>query len=213
MFGKQKTAMIVAEFMGTFILGSAVLGAVMSGFAPTTLVAATAGFTLALMVLAIGPTSGAHINPAITIGLWSVRKIETAQAIVYVAAQFLGAFAAWRFVEYVKGTPLSSIASQTFDFKIALAEAVGMFIFSFGVAVAVNKAYERVTLATAVGGALFVGVMVASLGSNAVLNPAVAVTVQSWSWTYALAPIVGSILGMNLYAGVFADAAKTKKRK
>ncbi len=212
MFGKQKTAMIVAEFMGTFILGSAVLGAVMSG-SLTAIVAATAGFTLALMVLAIGPTSGAHINPAITIGLWSIRKVETMQAVVYVAAQFLGAFAAWRFVEYVKGAPLSSIASQTFDFKVALAEAVGMFIFSFGVAVAVNKAYERVTLATAVGGALFVGVMVASLGSNAVLNPAVAVTVQSWSWTYALAPIVGSILGMNLYAGVFADAAKTKKRK
>lgn len=213
MFGKQKAAMIVAEFMGTFVLASAVLGAVMSGFAPTPIVAATAGFTLALMVLAIGPTSGAHINPAVTLGLWSIRKIETMQAVVYVCAQFLGGVAAWKFVEYVTDKPLASIATSPYDARVALAEIVGMIVFSFGIAAAVSRAYDKVTLATAVGGSLFVGLMIASIASNAVLNPAVAVAVQSWSWTYAVAPLVGSVIGMNLYAGVFSETVKTKKRK
>jgi glycerol uptake facilitator-like aquaporin len=213
MFGKQKAAMIVAEFMGTFVLASAVLGALMSGFAPTPIVAATAGFTLALMVLAIGPTSGAHINPAVTFGLWSIRKIETMQAVVYIAAQFLGGIVAWRLVEYITDKPLQSIASSTYDTRVLVAEVLGMIIFSFGIAAAVHRAYDKVTLSTSVGGALFVGVMIASLGSNAVLNPAVAVAVQSWSWTYAVAPLIGSVIGMNLYANLFAETAKTKKRK
>lgn len=211
MIGKQKVAVVVAEFLGTFVLASAVLAAIRggSGLVET---AVAAGFTLALMVLVIGATSGAHINPAVTLGLWSVRKIETTQAIVYWAAQLLGGVAAWKLHEYLRDATLPSLIGVDYDAKIFVAEVIGTLVFTFGIAAAISKGYDGGRLAAAVGGSLFLGILVAAgLGSNAVLNPAVAVGIQSWSWTYAVAPLVGAIIGVNLYTSLFNTPAKKKK--
>jgi aquaporin Z len=213
MIGKQKAAMLVAEFMGTFVLASAVLAAIGAG-AGLVETATAAGFTLALMVLVIGATSGAHINPAVTLGLWSVRKVETMQAVAYWVAQLLGGVAAWKLHNYLLDTTLPSLATKGYDPKVLIAEALGALVFTFGIAAAVYKGFEGGRLATAVGGSLFLGVLVAAgLGSNGVLNPAVAVGIQSWSWTYAVAPLIGAVIGMNLYVGLFDDAKKSKKKK
>lgn len=216
MFGKRKTAMLVAEFLGTFTLASAILS--MSGRTTFPFFsAAAAGLTLGLMVLVIGTTSGAHLNPAVTIGLWSLRKVQTMQALVYVAAQMLGGLVAWRVNEYLLDQALPNLAAAGWDWRIAVAEIIGTLIFTFGIAAAVYHGYEGMRLASTIGTALFVGVIVASFASTGVLNPAVAVGVRSWNVSYVVGPIVGAVLGMNLYSWLFAVnpvvAKKTVARK
>ena len=58
-----------------------------------------------------------------------------------------------------------------------------------------------------VGGSLIVGIIVASVGSAGVLNPAVALGLHTFEWgTYVLGPVLGAIIGFNLYALLFAPA-------
>ena len=88
-----------AEFLGTFWLvlggcGSAVLAAAFPalgiGFAG---VALAFGLTVLTMAYAIGHISGCHLNPAVTIGQWTGKRIPTSDVLPYIAAQVLGAIA------------------------------------------------------------------------------------------------------------------------
>lgn len=209
MFGRKKIAMVVAEFLGTFILTSAVYAAATQGL-PGLFVAMTAAVTLGLLVLTLGPTSGAHVNPAVTFGLWTLRKIETTTAIVYVAAQGLGATVAWRLNSYYLNTKLPNASVSKFDAHIFVAEMVGTLVFTFGIASAVYQGQKGLRLAVTIGASLGIGAMLASLASNGILNPAVAFGLRSWTFAYAVGPIAGSLIGMNLYAQLFAPQTTTK---
>ncbi|WP_082476557.1 aquaporin Z [Methylobacterium sp. Leaf99] len=86
----------LAEFIGTFVLvfcgcGSAVLAGDHIGFAG---VALSFGFVLVAMVYTLGPISGCHLNPAVTVGLTISGKFDAARLPAYVVAQILGAIAA-----------------------------------------------------------------------------------------------------------------------
>ena len=202
MFGKKKVAMLVAEFMGTFVLTSAVY-AVLVERLPALFVAGAAGATMGLVVLTIGSVSGAHINPAVTLGLWSLQKIQTAQAAVFISVQFLGAAVAWRLNEYFTGATLSKLATSAMDWRVFTAELIGTLIFGFGIASAVYQEYKGLKLATTIGASLALGILVASVGGNGVLNPAVALGIRSWNTAYVTGPLLGSLIGMNLYAQLF----------
>jgi len=83
----------IAEFVGTFVLvfggvGSAVLAGRYIGFAG---VAFAFGLSLLAMVYTIGPISGCHINPAVTLGVLLAKKIDWKDALVYMFAQVAGA--------------------------------------------------------------------------------------------------------------------------
>ena len=83
-----------AELIGTMVLmmagpGSAVLAAKHIGVFG---VAVSFGLALAILAYAIGPISGCHINPAVTVGLWLARKIKGADVVYYIVAQLVGAF-------------------------------------------------------------------------------------------------------------------------
>lgn len=215
MLSKNKAAVLLAEFFGTFVLASAVLGMSTKISIPY-FSALTAGVTLGLMVLIIGKISGAHINPAVTFGLWSIKKVPTTEAIVYIAAQLLGGLSAWKLAEYFFEQTLPNIAGANFDWRVFTAEAVGAFIFTFGIAAAVGQKLEDGRLAAAIGMSLFVGIVVASMASNGVLNPAVALGIHSYSLNYVAGPLVGALLGMNIYKYVFevpTPAKKSSKRK
>jgi glycerol uptake facilitator-like aquaporin len=108
--------------------------------------------------------------------------------------------------------PLLSLSTGGFESKVIIAEALGAFIFTFGIAAAVSSLYEGGKLAATIGGSLFLGIMVASLASNGVLNPAVAVGISSWSWSYAVGPLLGAVLGMSVYNLMFADLKPAKKK-
>lgn len=201
---RSKIAMVAAEFLGTAILATAVINVSRSQIGIGYFVAIAAGATLAFLVLALGPSSGGHFNPAVTIGLWTLRKVKTLVAIAYLFAQMLGGLAAWQLASYFVGDDLRSIAGNSFDWRVLVAEAVGTAVFTFIVAAAVFQRYESTKAAALIGGGLFMGVVVASLASNAILNPAVALANQSWGRAYIFGPIIGAVIGMNLYVLLFA---------
>lgn len=220
---RSKIAMLAAEFLGTGILATAIINVARSQIGIGYFVAFSAAIAFALLTLIFRQTSGGHFNPAITIGMWTLRKIQTVQALAFIAVQMLGGFAAWRLAEYFTGEGLQNIAAKSFNWKVLVAEMVGTAVFAMGVAAAVYHRYDVGRTAAVTGAALFAGVVIASLASNGALNPAVALANQSWDRAYIFGPIIGSIVGMNLYAMLFAPeralatvAAKTtvvKSRK
>jgi len=222
MFGRKKLAILVAEFLGAAVLTLVVLAVSRSPVGVSWFVAATVGLAYALLVMTVGAFSGAHANPAVTVGLFSLRKIGPVQAVVYVASQMLGGLAAWALYSYLADTTLTSTAGNSYDWRVVAAEGVGAFVFTFGLAAAVYQKYEGARLAFTAGAALALGVIVASVGANGLLNPAVALGTRSWGMAYALGPVLGAIVGMNLYTLFFAPEAfafgvkpvrKTTKRK
>lgn len=205
MFSRQKIAVLVSEFLAAAILSTVVLSMIGRTSFPF-FVAIAAGLTVGAMAYLFG----AHSNPAVTIGLWTMRKVQATVAIALIAAQMLGGFVAWRLNEYLIGAELNNIAGD-FDWRILLAEALGAFVLGLGLAVAINRSDKDVSLPVSVGVALALGILIASFASNGLLNPAVAVGVQSWSWAYALGPILGVIVGVNLY-GLLYIGWKLPKR-
>lgn len=204
---RSRIAMLAAEFLGTAVLATVAINVSRSQIGIGYFVAIGVGATLAFLVLALGPSSGGHFNPAVTIGLWTLRKIQTVQAVAYLAVQMAGGLAAWQLANYFVGDDLRSIAGNTFDWKVLVAEAVGAAVFTFVVAAAVYNKYEGGKAAAVIGGGFFIGIIVASLASNAVLNPAIALANQSWARAYIFGPIIGSVVGMNLYVLLFAPAS------
>lgn len=197
---RTKIGMLVGEFFGTALLTSVVLAEFNSGVLVnrTWFVAATAGLTLAVLSLTIGRLSGAHVNPAVTIGLWTLRKIQTTTALVFLAAQILGGAVALRLFQYFQNDVLQNTAGA-FEWRVFVAEMIGTMVFGFGVAAVVTQKLEGYKAAFATGVSLMLGIIVAGTASNAYLNPAVALGNNSWSWVYAAAPIAGAIVGMNIY--------------
>jgi len=87
---------LVAEVVGTFVLvfggvGTAVLAGAWVGALG---VALAFGFTLLVMAYAIGPISGCHINPAVTLGMFMAKRIKGKEALLYMVAQVIGAILA-----------------------------------------------------------------------------------------------------------------------
>lgn len=206
--------MVTAEFLGTGILTLVVLGATRSISMPY-FVAIAAGLVLVAMSLALGSVSGAHFNPAITIAMWTTRKIKALPAIVYIAAQLLGAGAAYLLYTYFIGQTWNNAGGE-FSSKLLIAETVGAFVFALGWAAASYQRLEAGKGAAVVGIALVLGLMIASIASAAVLNPAVAFGLRMVSWAYVLGPIIGAVIAFNLYGLLFAQFtsqdAKSKKK-
>jgi MIP family channel proteins len=87
-----------AEFLGTFTLCFAGQGAIVMQQAAGTnnllVIAVAHGLALAVMISALGAWSGAHFNPAVTLGFWITRRMSLTSAITYWVSQLLGAIAA-----------------------------------------------------------------------------------------------------------------------
>ena len=139
--------------------------------------------------------------------------MQTTQAVVYIAAQMLAGFVAYRVGQQLLGTPLHDIAGKNVDWRVITAEALGAFVLGLGVAAAVYQLQEGGKLAATVGLSLMLGIVLASLGSNAAINPAVALGTHSWNASYVVGPIIGAITGMNLYAALFVDTDKATRSK
>lgn len=210
MFGKRQAAMLVAEFLGAGILTLLVLSVQRSTIGVPFFVALAAGLTLTLMVFALGSTSGAHINPAITIGWWTARRISTAKAILYIVFQLLGAWVAYYLYTYFVNNKLQPIGGH-YTGRILVAEGVGTAIFAFGWAAAVYQKLSPSVTAAVAGLSYMLGIIAASSAAIGLLNPALALGVRAWVWgTYVLGPVIGAIIGINLYALLFDDSKTAK---
>jgi glycerol uptake facilitator-like aquaporin len=214
MFGRQKVSTILAEFLGTGILTFLILSVQRSTIGVPFFVAAAAGLALAVTTYILHETSGAHFNPAITIGLWSARRISTMRGVVYIAAQLLGGLLAGVLYAYFSNSHLQSVGGH-YASRILVAEAVGTAVFSFGIASTIFKKYSVEGVAAFSGIAYMIGILTASAGSAALglLNPAVALGVHAWVWTtYVLGPVIGGIIGINLYILLFSGTEGSEAR-
>lgn len=209
---------LFGELVGTFLLASVVI--------------ATQGqpifvlFALAAIVLTVGSLSGAHVNPAITFGAWATKKIPTLRAVGYIVFQVFGAMLAFAALNALLGgqaaqaNPLTGQAQAPELFAATQltsgkewyafwASLLGMSIFGFAVASAIREKKDHFAAAFTIGGGLFLGLIIA--GSTAILNPAVAVTLQAFTnlsgsdavWyailVHVIAPLIGSAAGFFLY--------------
>lgn len=178
--------------------------------------------TLVLMVLifALGGTSGAHFNPAVTAALWSIRKINTPNAVVYVVCQLvggiLGALLAYVLFKDVGkaanygATALNPAVLHNGSAGLGLvAEAVGTFMLMWAImGLAVNPRGDAPLAAVGIGGALGVAVMIIGPATGAGLNPArwlgPAITSGKFDdfWLYILGPVIGAVLAALTYRAV-----------
>lgn len=209
---RRRIAMLVAEFFGTGLITTIVLTLGKAQDSAAYFIALAVGLTIAALILTLGMISGAHFNPAISLGLWTVRRSSALRTVSYIAAQLLGAAAAYWLFTYLFDARL--VNSGSFDPRILVAETLGTMLLAIAVAAAVFNNYKGGKTAATVGVAIAVAIMVASVASLGLLNPAVALGVGAWVWgTYVLGPIVGAIIGFNLYALLFAPAAEIVKTK
>lgn len=213
MFGSKKVAMLAAELVGTAILTLVFLGVQHSGIGYSFFIALATGSAVGALTLVFGSASGAHFNPALTLGLWTARKVKTLPAILYIGMQILGGAIAFWGYNYLGKTHLQGIAGH-YGARIMVGEAVGAFVFVVGWAAAAAQKFEGLRLAAAVGGAFALGVIVASVASYGFINPAIALGDNSFGWsTYVFGPVIGGIIGVNFYSLLFAPSASTKTAK
>lgn len=185
----------LAESIAVFALTLGVLISLHSnGIVPTPYVAAT---TVALFVYTIGGISGAHINPAISVALWLYRKLPTDELIKYILAQLVGAVVGLSVSMFLTTNTLDIQANSSLH--TWLGEIIGTAFLGWGVSAIVFGQIKNELSGLTIGGFLLLGILVASAGSNGVLNPAVAVGIKSLSLAYFFGPIIGASLGMGLY--------------
>lgn len=205
MFGRRRIATLVAEFLGTGVLTLIILSVQRSQIGVPFFVALAAGFAVVGMTFAFANTSGAHFNPALTLGMWTARRISTLRAIGYIGFQLLGAYSAYLLYTYFVDNRLQEIGGE-FNSRILVAEAVGAAILSFGFAAALFQRLSLAARAAAYGLSYILAIIAASSVSIGLINPAVAFGVQAVQWgTYILGPLLGAIIGVNLYSLLFAD--------
>ena len=191
----------VAEGIGTFVLAFAVGASIIVPHFPV-VTPIVAGLVLGLMVYTIGSISGAHINPAVTLAIFSMKKININQAVCYIIAQLIGGFVAWLVLQNTVGVPqLVAIESL----PVLLSEAAGAFILFWGIASVVSGKVPEAASGLTIGGSLTLGALVAT-GSYGMLNPAVAIGNGLFSVAYILGPIIGMLLAVLVYQWI----SKTK---
>lgn len=197
------------EFFGTFVFTLAILTSLLVGGGVSTPI--MAGIALGLLAYALGPFACVHLNPAITAAFVVFKKMDIREAGFHVLAQFAGAALALALVRLSVSAPIAptSIAFLEFNWSVLIAELVGTFLFAFGVASFVfrkipsdssDETTTDISPSLILGAFLVLGIMTAGgLGSNGIINPAVAFGLSSLSLVYLLAPVAGAILGMWLY--------------
>jgi len=178
------------------------------------------GFTIMAVIYAFGRVSGAHINPAVTIALWAIKKFPAKDTGYYVVAQLLGAvFASLLFGAMVGpdawligGLGATAPGFSAGVWGALIAEIVGTFILMAVImGVAVDKQASPGFAGLAIG--LTVAGVITTLGavSGASLNPARSFgpmvgdlllggpNVLGVFWIYVVGPIVGALLAVFLY--------------
>lgn len=194
----------VAEFLGTMLLALIVILSGTSWFVQLGIPTAfLAGGALGFSVYAVGWISGAHLNPAVTIALASVKKIPVQQAVSYVLAQLLGAIVAVGAASYLAGHEL--VVSTPNTALVTIVEAIGAFVLLWGIMAVVHGKVNDAASGLVIGGSLSFGILLAmGLGSNGILNPAVALAIHSFNLANIVGPIIGAVASVWLYGWIAA---------
>lgn len=221
----------IAEIFGTFWLvlggcGSAVLAAAFPDVGIGLLgVSLAFGLTVLTMAFAIGHISGCHLNPAVTIGLWSGGRFDGKDVAPYIIAQVIGGI--------IAGGVLFVIASGQAGFDVVssgfasngygehspggysltaalVCEVVMTMVFLFVIMGATDSKAPAGFAPIAIGLCLTLIHLISIPVTNTSVNPArstgVAVFVGDWAvsqlWLFWIAPIIGAVIGAAIYKAV-----------
>lgn len=190
---------LIAEFIGTFLLVASIIAVQGQPL--------FVAFALVGIVLVIGGLSGAHVNPALTVGAWVTGKIKSLRAVGYIVAQVLGAIVAFVVLHaFLQGSAPASTSSlstapalyhaatltSSKEWYIFFAELLGTTVLAFGFAAALRAKRDKIVSAFTYGLALLIGLLIA--GSITALflteqntgltflNPATALAANGLAW-------------------------------
>lgn len=230
----------LGEFIGTMLLlifgAGVVAGVILKGTKSENAgwLVITSGWGLAVMVavFAVGSISGAHLNPAVTIGLASIGEFSWDKVPVYILAQLLGAFSGavivWiHYLPHWKETKEEATLLAVFATGPAirktwanlLSEVIGSFILIFGLlTIGANKFSDGLTPLVVAGLVVAIGLSLGGTTGYAInpardLGPRIAHFIlpipgkgkSDWgyAWIPVVGPILGGILGAVMYKAVF----------
>jgi aquaporin Z len=222
-----------AEAFGTFVLVFGGVGtAVIAGEAVGALgVAFAFGLALLAMAYAIGPVSGCHINPAVTLGLLVARRIGLPEAARYWAAQVLGAVVAAAVLLVIAKARAGGYDAGAEGFgangygdhspggygvgAAFLAEVVLTAFLVFTVLAATDRIASVAFAGIPIGLVLtlihLVGIPITNTSVNPARSIGPALFVGGWAleqlWLFIVAPLAGALVGALLHAVLFAGGA------
>jgi glycerol uptake facilitator-like aquaporin len=203
MIKRGQVATLVAEFLGTGFLTLLVLSVQRSTIGIPFFVAMIGALTTVVLVFIFGTVSGAILNPAIAIGLWTARKLATLTTVAYVAFELLGAWAAYYVYGYFINTKLTFVGGH-FTGRTLAAEAVGAGVLGLVWGAVAYKKWGNNIKAPVVGIATMVGMVLASTAGIGLINPGLALGIRAWVWgTYVAGPVIGAVIGVNLFGLLF----------
>jgi MIP family channel proteins len=225
---------LVAEFVGVFVFvfigaGAGTLAA--ANGAGTLGVAVAHGLALGIMVSTLGHISGAHFNPAVTVGAWVTGKIDSVRAPLYVLVQLAGAVAACGLLRLALskqiweptklGATVINPAAEQVGFtapKGLLLEAVMTFalvLVVFGTAIDERGTFKAIA-GFGIGLIVTADILVGGILTGASMNPARSFgpAVVTWTWTdfwiYILGPLAGAVIAAEVYWFFFLRTRETE---
>ena len=214
----------LAEVIGTLALVFIGAGSVVilspSGVPGLLGIALAHGLVLAVMISNLGHISGGHFNPAVTVGVWVIGKIESGRAAAYIGAQLVGAVVGALLLRWVLpsqiwkqsslGATFVSDQARSFGItspKAVLLEAILTFFLVLTVAATAidDRGVFKATAGLTIGLVLTFDILVGGFLTGASMNPArsfgPALVAGKWTgfWIYVVGPMVGAVLAASLY--------------
>jgi len=208
----QLRGALIAEFVGTFFLVFAGTGSIVvdsiSHEVTHVGVSLVFGLVIAVLIYALGHVSGAHFNPAVTIGFWALGEFPARRVPWYLATQLIGAVAASALLLAMFGktgglgvTLPQGAASTSLILETAMTFLLVFVIFGSAVHGKAVKSFAGI----AIGGTIALDALFGGPISGASMNPArslgPALVSGTWTdqWIYAVGPLVGALLAVVMY--------------
>lgn len=203
---------ISAEIIGTFALvfcgtGAIIINEVSGGAVTPIGIAGTFGLIVLSMIYTIGEISGAHLNPAVTLGFAISGKLDKKEILPYLFAQLTGAFLASLLLKFLFpfNEKLGSTIPLGSDLQSFILEIILTFFLMFVILNVSTEAKEKgITAGIAVGAIIGLEAMFAGPISGASMNPArsLAPAIVSGNfyslWVYLTAPFIGVLLAVGI---------------
>lgn len=217
---------LVAEFVGTFFLCFCGVAAIVSetyraGTVGLVGIALAHGVALAIGISATMNISGGNLNPAVTLGLLSVGRLDAKTAAQYIVAQLLGATVAVLAVKglypemagQIAGYGAPRLANDVSVTQGIVIEAIMTFLLAFAVmGTAVDSRAPKIG-GFGIGLIVTCDILAGGQMTGAAMNPARAFgsMLVAWQWTgaliYWIGPVLGAVLAMQLYERLIMEKA------
>jgi len=201
---------LAAEAFGAFALvfagtGAIVINDVSGGTVTHVGIALTFGLVVLALIYALGDISGAHLNPAVTVGFWTARRFPGRQVLPYLLAQCAGALAASAVLKllFIQHPTLGATLPAGWPFRSFVLEIILTALLMFVILSVSTGAKEKGILAgVAVGAVIGLEAMFAGPITGASMNPARSLAPALLSahiehlWIYLSAPALGALLAV-----------------